>query len=328
MRLYHLGDRGEPVRDVQNRLSNLGFSIGDDTRGVFDEGTMRAISQFQEVRGLPVDGIVGPDTWRALVDASYRLGDRMLYHRVPMMRGDDVAELQARLNSLGFDTGKVDGNFGPDTLKGLIDFQQNRGLAEDGLAGPVIAGELRLVDTTAHKHGREAVRERQWLSALPSSIAGQRIYLDAECRTPQEASETWIAATEAAQAIRLLSGEPVLSRSIDTTPPSSVRAQRANRMNVDLVVGFFVPADGIEGVFYFESAHSRSEAGMEVAQLLADRLGVPAQGRTLPLLKETRSPAAIVALRSMSRRVGRITSNAVAAIYETTREDQDSGSNR
>lgn len=328
MRLYHVGDRGEPVRDVQNRLSNLGFSIGEDTRGIFSEGTMLAISDFQEVRGLPVDGIVGPDTWRALVDAGYRLGDRMLYHRVPMMRGDDVSELQARLNSLGFDTGKVDGIFGPDTLSGLIDFQQNRGLAEDGLAGPVIAGELRLVDTTAHKHGREAVRERQWLSALPASVAGQRIYLDAECRTEDEAVETWIAATEAAQAIRLLSGVPLLSRSVDTSPPSSVRAQRANRMNVDLVVGFFVPADGVEGVFYFESAHSRSEAGMEMAQILADRLGVPASGRTLPLLKETRSPAAVVALRSMSRRVGRITSNAVAAIYETRRDDQESGSNR
>ena len=45
----------------------------------------------------------------------------MLYHRIPMMRGDDVAELQARLNSLGFDTGKVDGIFGPDTLAGLLD---------------------------------------------------------------------------------------------------------------------------------------------------------------------------------------------------------------
>lgn len=328
MRLYHVGDRGEPVRDVQNRLSNLGFSIGGDTRGVFGDGTKLAISDFQQARGLPVDGIVGSDTWRALVDAGYRLGDRMLYHRVPMMRGDDVAELQARLNSLGFDTGKVDGIFGPDTLSGLIDFQQNRGLAEDGLAGPVIAGELRLVDTTAHKHGREAVRERQWLSALPASVAGQRIYLDAECRTDEEAVETWTAATEAAQAIRLLSGVPLLSRSVDTSPPSSVRAQRANRMNVDLVIGFFVPGDGVEGVFYFESAHSRSEAGMEMAQLLADRLGIPASGRTLPLLKETRSPAVVVALRSMSRRVGRITSNAVAAIYETRRDDQDSGSNK
>ncbi len=328
MRLYHVGDRGEPVRDVQNRLSNLGFSIGGDTRGVFGDGTMLAISDFQQARGLPVDGIVGSDTWRALVDAGYRLGDRMLYHRVPMMRGDDVAELQARLNSLGFDTGKVDGIFGPDTLSGLIDFQQNRGLAEDGLAGPVIAGELRLVDTTARKHGREAVRERQWLSALPASVAGQRIYLDAECRTDEEAVETWTAATEAAQAIRLLSGVPLLSRSVDTSPPSSVRAQRANRLNVDLVIGFLVPGDGVEGVFYFESAHSRSEAGMEMAQLLADRLGIPASGRTLPLLKETRSPAVVVALRSMSRRVGRITSNAVAAIYETRRDDQDSGSNK
>ena len=64
------------------------------------------------------------------------------------------------------------------------------------------------------------------------------------------------------------------------------------------------------------------------SELLADRLDIPAAGRTLPLLKETRSPAVVVALRSMSRRVGRITSNAVAALYEIKRGDQDSGSNR
>lgn len=328
MRLYHLGDRGEPVRDVQNRLSALGFTIGDDPKGIFADGTQRAISEFQAVRGLPVDGIVGPDTWRALVDAGYRLGDRLLYHRVPMMRGDDVAELQARLNSLGFDTGKVDGIFGPDTLAGLLDFQQNRELAEDGIAGQIVAGELRLVDTTAHKHGREAVRERQWLVSLPDSISGQRIYIDPECRTADESEETWLSASEMSNAIRLLGGVPILSRSIDTTPPARLRAQHANRMNVDLVAGFFVPADGIEGIFYFESAHSRSEAGMVMAEVLADRLGVPASGSTMPMLKETRSPAVVVALRSMSRRVGRITAHAVATLYEVTRDRQESGSNR
>ena len=115
MRLYHRGDRGEPVRDVQDRLTALGFSCAPDDDGVFGDATYTSVSEFQTSRGIPVDGIVGSETWRSLVEAGYRLGDRMVYHRVPMMRGDDVAELQARLNSLGFDTGKVDGIFGPDS---------------------------------------------------------------------------------------------------------------------------------------------------------------------------------------------------------------------
>jgi N-acetylmuramoyl-L-alanine amidase len=327
VRLYHQGDRGEPVLDVQSRLSALGFEIGGDDIGVFGEGTATAVSAFQHDRGLPVDGVVGPDTWRALVDAGYRLGDRLIYHRVPMMRGDDVAELQAHLNSLGFDTGKVDGVFGPDTLAGLLDFQHNRELAEDGIAGRVVASELALISFATQKQGRDVVRERQWLSNLPNSIAGQRIYIDPECRTPDEADATWVTADQARETIQQLSGLPMLSRSIDTDPPARLRAQRANRLNVDMVIGFFVPQDGEEGVYFFESDLSRSEAGARIAAQLADRLGLEVAGRTMPMLKETRSPAVLVSLRSMTRRTGTVVAHAVASIYEID-VDQVSDPNR
>lgn len=323
MRLYHRGDRGAPVRDVQDRLHALGFTCDTDELGVFDSDTFAAVHDFQTSRGLPSDGIVGPETWRSLVEAGYRLGDRMLYHRIPKMRGDDVAELQARLNSLGFETGKVDGVFGPDTLSGLLDFQHNRDMAEDGIAGPRVSEELRLVDLATQKHGREAVRERQWLETLPRSIAGQRIYLDPECRSDSEGAATWMAAIEASAGIQILGGSPAISRSIDTSPPPRLRSQRANRTNVDLVVGFYVPKDDEdEGVYYFSSEHSRSEAGLVVAQHIADRLVVKPLGRTMPILKETRAPAAVVALKSTNRRAGRIVANLVASLYERSDEAQ------
>jgi N-acetylmuramoyl-L-alanine amidase len=318
VRLYHRGDRGEPVRDVQDRLTALGFDCGDDDAGVFGDATFGVVSDFQDSRGLPVDGIVGSETWSSLVEAGYRLGDRMIYHRVPMMRGDDVAELQARLNSLGFDTGKVDGIFGPDSLTGLLDFQHNRQMAEDGISGDKVGVELRLVDLATQKHGRESVRERQWLDQMPPSIGGQRVYLDPECRTSEESDATWMAAVEASASIQILGGRPYLSRAIDTTPPPRLRSQKANRMNADIVIGFFVPDEGEDGIYFFSSEHSRSEAGMAVAQALADRLGVPALGRTMPILKETRAPAVVVALRSMNRRAGRIVANVVASLYEKT----------
>jgi len=317
VRLYHKGDRGEPVRDVQDRLTALDHPTLPDNPGVFDQGTLDAVSSFQSARGLPVDGIVGPETWRALVDAGYQLGDRLLYRRVPMMRGDDVSSLQASLNALGFDTGKVDGVFGPDTLKGLLDFQHNRGLAEDGISGHVVNEELGLMQMATQKHGREAVRERQWLAALPNTIAGQRIYLDPECRGPREADEAWSAVTAAFGAFQLLGASPVISRSIDTEPPARLRAQRANRINADVVVGFLLVGDDEEGVYYFESEHSRSEGGMNIAAHLAKRLGVTKQGKALPMLKETRSPAVIVALRSMNRRTGRVVANSLASMYES-----------
>lgn len=316
MRLYHKGDRGEPVRDVQDRLSALDHSFEPDESGVFGEGTLKAVSNFQSQRGLPVDGIVGPETWRAIVDAGYQLGDRLLYRRVPMMRGDDVSNLQALLNSLGFDTGKVDGIFGPDTLTGLLDFQRNRGLAEDGISGRIVSNELSLMEMATQKHGREAVRERQWLASLPTSIAGQRIYLDPECRDAREGQEAWSAVTAAFSAFQLLGASPMISRSVDTDPPAGLRAQRANRINADIVVGFLLVRSGDEAVYYFQSEHSRSEGGMEIAAHLARRLGVQPQGKTLPILKETRSPAVVVALRSISRRTGRVVANSLASMYE------------
>jgi len=113
VRLYRLNDSGEPVRDIQDRLLALGYHVGSDPRGVFGEATDGAVRSFQRDRGLTADGDVGPETWRYLYEAGYRLGDRLVFLKRPMLRGEDVAELQSRLSQLGFDPGKVDSIFGP-----------------------------------------------------------------------------------------------------------------------------------------------------------------------------------------------------------------------
>ena len=46
---------------------------------VFDETLEHAVREFQEQRGLRVDGICGPETWGALIESGFRLGDRLLY---------------------------------------------------------------------------------------------------------------------------------------------------------------------------------------------------------------------------------------------------------
>ncbi|MDX1469796.1 MAG: peptidoglycan-binding protein, partial [Acidimicrobiia bacterium] len=238
MRLYRQGDEGPAVRDIQDRLANLGHESPDDARGIFGPSTTEAVKAFQGSRGLQVDGIVGPDTWRSLYEAGYRLGDRLLFMRRPMMRGEDVAELQSRLNSLGFDSGKVDGIYGPDTAAAVAEFQRNRNLAEDGRAGPEVVTEVRLVTRGAMKESRHAVREREWLRRLPRTMAGVRIYLDAGCRHPDESRQAWEAATAAAIAIQEAGGLPLMSRSQDASIPERVRARRANRVGTELIVAF------------------------------------------------------------------------------------------
>ena len=49
--------------------------------------------------------------------------------------GDDVIELQSRLQYLGFYTSKIDGEFGYNTYWALRNFQEKYGLPVDGVAG-------------------------------------------------------------------------------------------------------------------------------------------------------------------------------------------------
>lgn len=59
------GDQGEAVRAIQSQLASKGYSVTID--GVFGSGTETAVRSFQSSRNLSSDGIVGPNTWQALV---------------------------------------------------------------------------------------------------------------------------------------------------------------------------------------------------------------------------------------------------------------------
>lgn len=50
-------------------------------------------------------------------------------------QGEQVKELQARLQSLGFYAGSIDGQFGPGTKEAVILFQRQHGLDADGIVG-------------------------------------------------------------------------------------------------------------------------------------------------------------------------------------------------
>ena len=143
MRIIRAGDVGEDVRDVQQRLITLGTPIDPgELDGRFGPSTEAAVRSFQGERRLPVDGLVGPDTWAQLVEAGYELGDRALYLRYPFQRGDDVRALQRELNALGFDAGREDGILGRETDRAIRDFQRNMGQALDGIVGPETVSSL------------------------------------------------------------------------------------------------------------------------------------------------------------------------------------------
>lgn len=64
-RVIRVGSRGADVREAQKFLTASGF----DTRGIdgmFGRNTQVAAKAFQKSKNLVQDGVIGPDTWRAL----------------------------------------------------------------------------------------------------------------------------------------------------------------------------------------------------------------------------------------------------------------------
>jgi hypothetical protein len=57
------------------------------------------------------------------------------------MKGDDVSNLQTSLKNAGYNL-DIDGNFGPQTLAAVKDYQQKNGLDVDGMVGPQTSAVL------------------------------------------------------------------------------------------------------------------------------------------------------------------------------------------
>jgi N-acetylmuramoyl-L-alanine amidase len=278
---------------LQRRLLALEFDLGGDPLGYYGPGTAGAVRSFQDGRGLRVDGICGSHTWNSLVEAGRVLGERLLYYRKAMLRGDDVAALQRQLGALGFDAGRPDGIFGPETHDALCEFQRNVGLTEDGICGPETVEYLRRY--TARVTGRvlvAGIRERVRLSDAPRTLRGWTVAV----------GETGglAALAEASRRALRRAGADVLTLH---DPDESAHAAQANAAKVDVYVGLRVDADlaGCRTGYFRGHRGYFSEAGRHLARLalemVSSRLGIPevaCRGVITPVLRETRMPAVVV----------------------------------
>lgn len=66
-----LGSTGDQVTTIQDALVSLGFDVGG-VDGVFGDATRRAVITFQRDNGLGVDGVVGSETFAAVVQSAAR----------------------------------------------------------------------------------------------------------------------------------------------------------------------------------------------------------------------------------------------------------------
>lgn len=309
------GDRGDAVRDVQRRLRALGHAV-DDEPGSFGPGTRDAVRRFQQERRLGADGVVGHDTWRALLDAGWQPGDRLLYLTRPWLRGDDVRALQKSLSRLGFDTGLTDGIHGPDTDAAVRDFQHNIGLPVDGIAGRRTLAQLSSL-WRAHQAATSFEVVERHGAPLPRTLAGLQVLVDpalgpARSRhavgTTAEHELTFDVARRLRGQLVALGAHALLTRAPGETPSPAERARLANELDVDVLVSIAVgamPGSDARGAaaYYFGDGEVTSDRGRRLADHCVDavvaRLGTEhchAHASTGAILRESRCPATVVEL--------------------------------
>lgn len=278
------GHTGGGVRDLHRRLVTAGFTDVGNLE-IFDDHTDKSLREFQASRRLVEDGICARQTWAALVEADHRLGDRMIYLRSPMTRGDDVTDLQQQLGSLGFDAGWVDGIFGPDTEAAAKDFQRNQGLTGDGVVGrETVAALDRLAGRRGGGKTIAEVRELEQLRTQ-AGVEGRRIVIG-------EAGGLPAIVDGLARRLRL-DGAEVLTLH---HPDLSTQARAANEWRGAAYLGITL-ASGDWRVAYFETQGFTSTGGRLLAERCVGALrglldpDLTAAGMRLPILRETRMPA-------------------------------------
>jgi len=288
--LYRLGDKGAAVRSIRALLQAIGdlppsaIDVSEDS-DLYDEELARAVRAFQQRRGLIVDGVLGRHTQTALDGARWKLGDRLLSH-IPghFLQGDDVAELQERLLSLGFNPDRVDGVFGTNTEHAVRRFQAGVGLAVDGRVGPETLRAFGDLARSVSGGSPHTLREQELVRRSGPRLIGRIVVLDPghggdDTGTATHGlieSEVMLDLARRIEGRLSAIGVTVLfTRSATTGPDDLSRVRVANQANADIMLSLHCDstdqpqASGVATFFYgLDHFGAWSAVGEHLANLI------------------------------------------------------------
>jgi N-acetylmuramoyl-L-alanine amidase len=316
MQLIRLGSTGPAVAEVRAALSLLGLLPPAEPAAdaLFDDECDAAVREFQQRRGLSIDGIVGPETYRALDEARHRLGDRVLLHSLahPYV-GDDVVALQERLLELGYDAGRADGVFGAQTASALRAFQRETGLVADGTFGPATMRVFRQLGRKVVGGRPHRLREAEVIHRRGPTLVGKSVVVDPGHGgsdpgvTAGGICEAEVVADLAARLEGRLTAAGMtayLSHGADVTRSDADRAAFANATAADLLISLHVdgaPSERPRGVatYHFGTGSGASSTiGERLASLVQREvvartglLDCRAHPKTWEILRRTTMPA-------------------------------------
>ena len=238
---------------------------------------MAIVEAFQRSRGLPITGEVDATTWSRLIEAGWRLGQRLLFRDHPNLRGDDVAELQVSLAQLGFNPGRIDGIFGRLLEDALIDFQRNCAIEPSGTLTRETLHEL--IRVTSNGALRSLVTEARDVAGFNDVSTGPVVVC----------GDSPLAAQLARDATDLMRVTLLSESSIDEVAAFA----NANGAAAVISVQSLKQVEGVH-LHYWASYRSHSRRGEQLASAIAAALArsqqlprVEVTGMALPILRET-----------------------------------------
>lgn len=177
---YSRGDISEMLPNIKAQMARLGLHVGDTETADFDRAFELGVRQFQQDRGILCDGVLGPETFSALEQARYQLGDRVLrFDPVRVLSGDDVVDLQTKLAGLGFYPGRIDSEYASLTESAVKELQMSLGTKVDGVTGPQTLRGLNAIDRNQDTGNLFALQERARVAASGTSLVGRTFVIEA-----------------------------------------------------------------------------------------------------------------------------------------------------
>lgn len=159
------GNVGSSVRLIQEGLKQMGY-YPFAVDGIFGHQTQVVVRKFQLHAGIPVDGVAGPKTLRALskfsftnVNEAEKYVHKFIDEQIPKLQnilktgtcGQQVADAQKLLKNLNYYSYNIDGLFGNRTNQAVFNFQKQNNLRVTGIIDEATWKKLHSLNPIANE---------------------------------------------------------------------------------------------------------------------------------------------------------------------------------
>ncbi len=273
----------DEIKDLKNKLNYAGYSTDTNLKEVKNN-----IKIFIEDNSLE-NIVTKEDLWEELINFGYKLGDRILSFNSTMLYGSDVEELQELLSRMGFYSEPINGLYSNSVAQAVTRFQENRGLAIDGVVGLNTVYEIRKLV----RPGQEISLNEAIKSISPNLVTGT-IGFNVCFDVPNTGSyKEQINFYQQIRKSCINEGMiPIFASEVNEDLDIKNKIQYINNLQPILFISFNQTTS--ESINYFKGRFSESIIGKQIAEDLSKTLGVQKVGKSSNILKETKSVGIVI----------------------------------